>query len=189
MKLELETILDFGKFKGKTIEFILLYEHSYIYWLVNNFDYLEIHPNFVYSATKVNPDFNISELDQPKFKTGVDNFLSYYDSKNKDYEQLSHYVNSGEYLIQPKISTNEIILAKKQIKSFFKRLLVEAKTERIKMQRLEEEKQSEIEGNKLIKEFWNSLENDNFSSEDIDWSKYNEDLGWGEQDQEFWNQF
>lgn len=191
MKLELETTLNFGKFKGKKIEFVLQYDHSYIYWLVNNFDYLEIHPSFCYSATKVNPDFNISEVDQHKFKRGVDNFLSNYDSKNKDYEELSHYVNSGEYLNQPKLSENEIIFANNQIKSLFERLLAEAKTERIKMQRIEKERQSEIEGNKLIKEFWNSLENEpnNFSSDDIDWSKYNEDLGWGEQDEEFWNQF
>ena len=188
MVLKEDVIFKFGKHSGKTIEFLIQTEPDYIDWVIGNFEYIEIHPFFLQNAIKLNPNFKISEMNLEKFKIRVSNFLQDYSSN--DYNKLKAHFESNNFLKVPFLTNVEKESARLKIRNLHLQLLQEAKAKRINEAIEIKRIQDEFESQKMVDDFWNDLENSTSSdvSEDgINWEKYDENLGYGEQSEDFWN--
>ena len=161
----------FGKYEGKRYEEIVVVDPFYISWCLMNLDEFLISVDFIKEAVMINKDFMIPEtyfpiLDDKMHKTNEINendfnntFGLETDRFNSDYS----YKNWLNLNLRPALIENELI-------------------------RREEVEDKILQRREAQERYWEESENEK-KSDTTDWTHYNEDLGWGEQSEDFWNQF
>lgn len=167
--------IHFGKYKGRTFEEIVIKDPIYISWCLINLDNFLLSLDFIKDAVMTNRDFFISDsaINNLHLKMNMTNkiienqYIRSLDSLEEKYEFDYNYKNWLNL-------------------EFRDNLIIEEITNREKL-RLEIRKKSE-EQEELREKSQREFENEQLSNE-IDWTIYNEDLGWGEQSEDFWNQF
>ena len=179
MILDLKNIIHFGKHKGYTIEDVIVLDPTYIDWLIGEVSAIEIPPDFIENAVKLNPNFSISEENlvilerkilnynntqglQNNFSANYIKWLNLTDDEKKIYE--AEYEKKYNLVLDKVI---EIGLSKIQ-----------------QSNNIVKNKLSPINYHEVYIEGIPDSKND-----EISWKNYDENLGFGEQSDEFWNQF
>jgi len=58
---EIETTLDFGKYKGKTVKEIFVSDPGYIEWALSENAFFRVNESIFKYFQEINPDFNFSK--------------------------------------------------------------------------------------------------------------------------------
>lgn len=75
---------NFGKYKGKTIEYVVKEEPSYIQWCILNLYTFYISIELLQELVNINPKFIVREEVTKKLK--LKNYINYYTEKKNKYE-------------------------------------------------------------------------------------------------------
>lgn len=81
-----ETVLRFGKYKGKTLEQVWQMNPGYIDWCISNVDWFFMEKETFESLRKINPRYRFSESSLRLIRPSLDT-EDFIDEEPQDYEE------------------------------------------------------------------------------------------------------
>jgi hypothetical protein len=93
----LDTEITFGRFKGKTIEEVLLLEPSYFNFCILNLDHFFLSGEVIAQMKEKNKNFIISETASQKLEEKYADWLENKDAENEYYANDNYYEYGSSY--------------------------------------------------------------------------------------------